>query len=107
MVRWWINLAVVLVIAGIGGLLRIREERTALERDTARSDVREIESLQELTLALAGAVSSSDVVEAVSSHSGGILSASGVALGLVDGEELAIVAADLAPDAPDVSQSRR
>ena len=64
MVRWWINLAVVLVIAGIGGLLRIREERTARERDTARSDVREIESLQELTLALAGAVSSLDVVEA-------------------------------------------
>ena len=104
MVRWWINLAVVLVIAGIGSLFRTREERAARERDTARSDVREIESLQELMLALAGAVSSSDVVEAVSSHSGGILSASGVALGLVDGEELAIVAADLAPDAPDVSR---
>ena len=49
-------------------------------------------------------MSSTDVVEAVSSHSGGILAASGVALGLVDGEELVIVAADLAPDAPDVSR---
>ena len=47
---------------------------------------------------------SSDVVGVVSSHSGGVLSASGVALGLVDGEELAIVAADLAPDAPDVTR---
>ena len=91
MVRWWINLAFVLVIAGFGGLLRIREERSAVAADTARSDVREIESLQELMVALTGAVSSSDVARAVSSHSGDILSASGVALGLVDGEELEIV----------------
>ena len=104
MVRWWVNLAVVLVIAGIGGILRVREERSAVAADTARSDIREIESLQELTIALAAAVSSSDVARAVSSHSGNILAASGVALGLVDGEELAIVAADMAPDAPTVSR---
>ena len=103
-VSWWINLAAVLVIAGVGGIIRTREERSAVEADTARSDIREIESLQELTIALTAAVSSSDVVHAVSSHSGAILGASGVALGLVDGEELAIVAAELAPDAPDVSR---
>ncbi len=91
MVRWSINLAFVLVIAGIGGLVRIREERSAVAADTARSDIREIESLQELMIALTGAVSSSDVARAVSSHSGQVLSASGVTLGLVDGEELAIV----------------
>jgi GAF domain-containing protein/anti-sigma regulatory factor (Ser/Thr protein kinase) len=104
MVRWWINLAVVLVIAAVGSLLRSRGERSAVEADTARSDIREIESLQELTLALTAAVSSSDVVNAVSSHSGPILRASGVGLGLVDGDELVIVASELAPDVPEVRQ---
>ena len=104
MVRWWINLAVALFIAGAGGVLRTRIERSAVEADTARSDVREIESLQELTIALTAAVSSSDVVNAVSSHSRGIVGASGVALGLVDGEELAIAGSDLDPDAPTVGR---
>ena len=104
MVRWWINLAVVLVIAAVGGILRTRMERSAVEADTARSDIREIESLQELTIALTAAVSSSDVILAVSSHSRGILGASGVALGLADGEELVIAAAELAPGTPDVSR---
>jgi GAF domain-containing protein/anti-sigma regulatory factor (Ser/Thr protein kinase) len=104
MVRWWINLAAVLVIAVVGGIFRIRGERSAVEADTARSDIREIESLQELTIALTAAVSSSDVVLAVSSHSGGILGASGVALGFVDGEELTIAASELAPDTVDVNR---
>ena len=90
-VRWWVNLFFAVLIAWIGGLIRMREERSALAADTARSDVREIESLQELMVALTGAVSSSDVAHAVSTHSGRILSASGVALGLVDGDELTIV----------------
>jgi len=104
LVRWWINLAAVLVIAVVGGILRGRWERTAVEADTARSDIREVEALQELTIALTAAVSSSDVVLAVTSHSGGILGASGVALGFVDGEELVIAASELAPDTAEVSR---
>ena len=99
-VRWWINLAVALVIAGIGGLLRAREERSAVEVATVRSDIRDIESLHALTVALAGAMSSSDVVQAVSSRGSAVVGASGLALGLVDGEELAIVASDLETDTP-------
>jgi GAF domain-containing protein/anti-sigma regulatory factor (Ser/Thr protein kinase) len=104
MVRWSVNLIVAIFVAGVGGLLRTREERSAVEADTARSHIHEIESLQELMIALAAAVSTSDVVEAVSSHSVDIVGASGVALGLVDGEELAIVAAELTPDAAAVSR---
>jgi hypothetical protein len=98
-----VNLFFAVLIAWIGGLIRMREERSAVAADTARSDVREIESLQELMVALTGALSSSDVARAVSTHSGRIVSASGVALGLVDGEELKIVdpsglAADSRPE---------
>jgi GAF domain-containing protein/anti-sigma regulatory factor (Ser/Thr protein kinase) len=98
LVAWWINLAAVIVIAAIGGLLRIRGERSALERDMARSDVREVRSLQELTIALASAVSSADVVRAVASHSRPVVGASAFALGLVDGQELDVVVAEPASD---------
>jgi serine phosphatase RsbU (regulator of sigma subunit)/anti-sigma regulatory factor (Ser/Thr protein kinase) len=91
MVRWWINLAVAVVLVGVGGLLRFREERSAVEAESARSAVREVESLQQLSIALTGALSSADVARAVSTHAGQILSASGVALGLLDGQELEIV----------------
>jgi serine phosphatase RsbU (regulator of sigma subunit)/anti-sigma regulatory factor (Ser/Thr protein kinase) len=89
--RWSINLAVAFVIAGIGGLIRHREERSAVDAETARTAVREIESLQQLSIALTGAVSSADVAHCVSSHSRAILDASGVALGLVDGQDLVVV----------------
>ena len=91
MLRWAINLTVALVLAAIGGLLRLREERSAVEAESARSAVREVESLQQLSIALTGAVSSADVARAVSAHAPEILSASGVALGLIDGQELEIV----------------
>jgi GAF domain-containing protein/anti-sigma regulatory factor (Ser/Thr protein kinase) len=90
-VRWWINLSVALVVAGVGGVLRAREERSALEADVVRSSIHEIESLQQLSIALASAVSSAEVATAVSSQSGQILSAGGVALGIVDGTELEVV----------------
>jgi GAF domain-containing protein/anti-sigma regulatory factor (Ser/Thr protein kinase) len=90
-VRWLVTLFFAVLIAWIGGLVRMREEQSAVAADTARHDVREIESLQELMVALTAALSSSDVAEAVSTHSGRILSASGVAFGLVEGEQLTIV----------------
>jgi serine phosphatase RsbU (regulator of sigma subunit)/anti-sigma regulatory factor (Ser/Thr protein kinase) len=89
--RWWINLAVVLVIAGLGGLLRMRGERAAVDASSARDAVREIESLQALSVALAGALSSADVARAVTGSASEIVSARGVALALVDGGELAVV----------------
>ncbi len=89
--RWWINLVVVLVIAGFGGLLRMRGERAAVDASSARDAVREIEALQQLSAALAGALSSSDVARVVTRNAAQIVSARGVALGLVDGGELALV----------------
>jgi serine phosphatase RsbU (regulator of sigma subunit)/anti-sigma regulatory factor (Ser/Thr protein kinase) len=89
--RWWINLVVVLVIAGLGGLLRMRVERAAVDATSARDAVREIESLQQLSVALAGALSSSDVARVVTGNAAEIVSARGVALALLDGGELGVV----------------
>ena len=89
--RWWINLVVVLVIAGLGGLLRMRGERAAADASSARDAVREIESLQRLAVALAGALSPADVAHVVTGNAAEIVSAHGVALALVDGDELAVV----------------
>jgi serine phosphatase RsbU (regulator of sigma subunit)/anti-sigma regulatory factor (Ser/Thr protein kinase) len=101
--RWLINLVVALVLAAIGGLLRVREERSAVEADSARSAMHDVESLQQLSIALTGAVSSSDVAHAVSTHAAEIVSASGCALALVDGQELVAVepgglTAEMRPD---------
>ena len=91
LIRWLINLGVALLLAGVGGLIRHREEQSAVEAESARSAVHDIESLQQLSIALTGAVSSADIARAVSSHASGILSASGCGLGLVDGQELTVV----------------
>ncbi len=112
LVRWTINLVVALVLAAIGGLLRFREERSAVEAESARSAVREIESLQQLSIALTSAVSSADVARAVSTHAAEILSASGVALGLIEGQELEIVdpgglAATARPDGSHLELARK
>ncbi len=90
MVRWWLNLMVAIVVAGVGELLRVRETKSVVEARTARAAAGEIEAVQELTAALSGALSSADVSRAVSSHAPAILSASGVALGMVEGDELVI-----------------
>ena len=88
--RWWINLAVAAVLGVVGVLFRARGERSAVVALSASTAMREIESLQQMSIALSGAVSSSDVARVVTGHATQIVSASGVALGLVDGEELAI-----------------
>ena len=91
LIRWLINLVVALVLAGVGGLLRFREERSAIDAESTRSAMHDLESLQQLSIALTGAVSSSDVARAVSTHAAEIVSASGCALALVDGQELTVV----------------
>jgi serine phosphatase RsbU (regulator of sigma subunit)/anti-sigma regulatory factor (Ser/Thr protein kinase) len=103
LIRWLINLLVALILAGVGGLLRYREERSAVEIESTRSAMHDVESLQQLSIALTGAVSSADVAQAVASHAAEILSASGCGLGLVDGQELVAVdaggvAAEVRPD---------
>jgi len=55
--RWWVNLAVVIVIAGASGLLRARQEGTARELVSTRATMDEVESLQELMIALSAALS--------------------------------------------------
>ena len=103
LIRWLINLLVALILAGVGGLIRYREERSAVEVESTRSAMHDIESLQQLSIALTGAVSSADVAHAVSIHAAEILSATGCGLGLVDGQELVAVdaggvAAEVRPD---------
>jgi serine/threonine-protein kinase RsbW len=88
--RWWINLAVAVVVAGIGALLRLRQRQSAVEALSARATIRDIEALQQLTVALASALSPADVSRAVSFHALGILSADGVAVGLVEGDEVVV-----------------
>jgi serine phosphatase RsbU (regulator of sigma subunit)/anti-sigma regulatory factor (Ser/Thr protein kinase) len=89
--RWGINLFVAAVIAGLGGLLRLRGEQAAVEARSARDAVLEIESLQELSVALAGALSSSDVAHVVTARGADVVAAHGAALALLDGDELAVV----------------
>ena len=97
MARWWLSLAVAVVIAGIAGLLRFREERSAGEVRSARTAIHEIESLQKLSIDLSGAPTIADVARVVSAHAPGILSASGMGMGLVEGEELALLDAGSVP----------
>lgn len=89
--RWWINLAVAVVIAVLGGVLRLRRERAAEELVMAKATVEEVEALQQLSVALSAALSSTDVASVVTSHAGAIADAQGVALGLVDGDQLRLV----------------
>ena len=104
--RWWINLAVAVLLALFGALLRARGERTAEIAVSAGTAVREIESLHGLSIALSGALSSEDVAKAVTGHAAEIVSAQGAVLGLVEGEDLAIVdPAALAPHSHAVVES--
>ena len=105
MVRWWLGLVVAVVIAVVLVALRTREHRSLLDAHSARAALGQIESLQQLSIALTGAVSTPDVARAVSLHAADILSADGVALGLVQGEELAII--DLSGIAADVGRAER
>jgi hypothetical protein len=104
-VRWWLGLVVAVVIAGVLVALRARERRNLLDAHSARAALGQIESLQQLSIALTRAVSTPDVARAVSLHAADILSADGVALGLVQGEELAII--DLSGIAADVGRAER
>lgn len=91
MIGWWVSLAVAAVIAGVGGLLRTRQARAAGELVSTRASMGEIESFQQLSVALSAALSSSDVARVLTAHAGVIVGAHGVALGLVDGDQLAVV----------------
>jgi serine phosphatase RsbU (regulator of sigma subunit)/anti-sigma regulatory factor (Ser/Thr protein kinase) len=97
MARWWLSLVVAIVIAGVVVLLRFREERSAGEARSARTAIHEIESLQQLSIELSGAPTTADVARVVSAHAPGILSASGMGMGLVEGEELALLDAGSVP----------
>ena len=91
MTRWWVNLCVAIVIAGVGGLLRVREQASRGEAHSAREAVAEIASLQRLSVALASAATSSDVVRALASEAPVVVGATEVVVCLVDGEELVLL----------------
>ena len=89
--RWWINLAVATALGVVGGLLRARSERSAVVAVSASTAMQEIEALQQMSIALSGALSSSDIAEVVTAHATEVVSAHGSALGLIEGEDLWIV----------------
>jgi serine phosphatase RsbU (regulator of sigma subunit)/anti-sigma regulatory factor (Ser/Thr protein kinase) len=89
--RWWVNLAVAVVIAGASSLLRWRQERVARELVATRTSMGEVEALQELSVALAGTISSEDVARAVTANAGEVVTSDAVALGLVDGDQIVVV----------------
>jgi serine phosphatase RsbU (regulator of sigma subunit)/anti-sigma regulatory factor (Ser/Thr protein kinase) len=85
---WWVTLAVAAVLGAVGAMLRARGERRADVAVSARTAMREIGALQQLSMALSGAVSSADVAQVVTAHAPGIVGAQGAALGLVEGADL-------------------
>ncbi len=89
--RWWINLAVAAALAILLGLLRRRQERVTGELAETRTTMQEIESLQQLSIALAAALSTDDVTSTLATHAARIVRADGVILGLVDGDHLLVV----------------
>ena len=91
MTRWWVNLATAVVIAGVSALLRSRQEHATRALISTRASFGEIESLQQLSVALSAAVSSADVTGVLTSHLDGIVGSQGAVLALVDGDRLALV----------------
>ncbi len=89
--RWSANLAVGLVLAWVIVAVRQGRERATTEVQEVRASVRELESLQALTAALAAAVTPSDVAHALLEETPPLVGARGGSLGLIDGNELEIV----------------
>ena len=89
--RWWINVIVAGVIAGLGGLLRMRGEQAAVDASSARAATQEVEKLRQLAVSLGAAVSPVDVAQVVTVQAAGVVSAGGAALALVSGGDLSVV----------------
>ncbi len=89
--RWWVNLAVTSVIAGVSCLLRVRQHRAASRAVEIESSVRRLQELQELAGALAGAASTDDIAQVLTERGSAMLHARGASLGLVEGDELVLV----------------
>jgi serine phosphatase RsbU (regulator of sigma subunit)/anti-sigma regulatory factor (Ser/Thr protein kinase) len=89
--RWWVNLAVAVLIGGFLSLLRSRQERVTGELASTRTTMEEIESLQQLSIALGVALSSDEVTSTLASHAPRIVGAAGVVVGLLDGDDVLVV----------------
>ena len=88
--RWWINLAVAIGIAALSSMLRWRQESVKGELVATRTSMEEIESLQQLSVALASALSTDDITRTLAAHAGRIVGAHGVTLGLIDGDHVVV-----------------
>jgi serine phosphatase RsbU (regulator of sigma subunit)/anti-sigma regulatory factor (Ser/Thr protein kinase) len=91
LLRWSAPLVVALGVVWVSVVMLRARERAATAVVTARESIRNLESLQQLTAALSGAVSSSEVAQVLTERASALLGAQGAALGLVEGEELVIV----------------
>ena len=89
--RWWVNLAVTSVIAGVSCLLRVRQHRAAARAVEIESSALRFQELQELAGELAGAASTDDIAHVLTERGSAMLHARGASLGLVEGDELVLV----------------
>ena len=92
MTRWWVNLAAAVVIAGLSALLRERHEGASRALVSTQASLGEMESLQQLSMELSVALSSTDVTRVLRDHLPRVVASQGSAVALVDGEQLEVVA---------------
>ena len=89
--RWGVNLAVALGVVWVTDVMRRGRRRAAVAADTAEASIRDMGGMQDLAAALSAAVTPSDVAHALIERTPRLLGARGGALGLIDGDEVAIV----------------
>jgi len=89
--RWGVNLAVALGVVWVTDTLRRGRQRAAVAADTAHEAIRDMSGIQDLAVALSAALTPSDVAHALIERTPALIHARGGALGLIDGNEVAIV----------------
>ncbi len=90
--RWGLSLVAALVVVWVSIVMRRGQQRAARAADLAERSSEQMELLQQLAAGLSKAVSSAEVADVITERATIALRAQGSALGLVDGEDLVIVA---------------
>jgi serine phosphatase RsbU (regulator of sigma subunit)/anti-sigma regulatory factor (Ser/Thr protein kinase) len=89
--RWAVNLAVALGVVWVTDVMRRGRKRAAVAAATAEASIRDMSGMQDLAAALSAAVTPSDVAHALIERTPALLGARGGALGLIEGDVVAIV----------------
>ncbi len=89
--RWGVNLSVTLGVLWVTEVMRRGRQRAAIAADTAEASIREMAGMQDLAASLSAAVTPSEVAHELIERTPALLGARGGALGLIDGDEIAVV----------------